>query len=148
MCYNGNSLKKREVEDMKTILTTLNSKYIHTALSIRYLKSYSQDITDIDLMEFTINQNVDFIAGEIYKRNPDIIGFSTYIWNRDKTLKVCETIKLVYPDVKIILGGPEVSFDGQDLMDEHWYIDFIVYGEGEITFKELLESILMGKKRL
>ncbi len=133
---------------MKTILTTLNSKYIHTALSIRYLKSYSQDITDIDLMEFTINQNVDFIAGEIYKRNPDIIGFSTYIWNRDKTLKVCETIKLVYPDVKIILGGPEVSFDGQDLMDEHWYIDFIVYGEGEITFKELLESILMGKKRL
>jgi len=131
---------------MKTILTTLNSKYIHTALSIRYLKSYSQDITDIDLMEFTINQNVDFIAGEIYKRNPDIIGFSTYIWNRDKTLKVCETIKLVYPDVKIILGGPEVSFDGQDLMDEHWYIDFIVYGEGEITFKELLESILMGKK--
>src|SRR5690606_30538255 len=103
---------------MKTILTTLNSKYIHTALSIRYLKSYSQDITDIDLMEFTINQNVDFIAGEIYKRNPDIIGFSTYIWNRDKTLKVCETIKLVYPDVKIILGGPEVSFDGQDLMDE------------------------------
>ena len=131
---------------MKTILTTLNSKYIHTALSIRYLKSYSQDITDIDLMEFTINQNVDFIAGEIYKRNPDIIGFSTYIWNRDKTLKVCETIKLVYPDVKIILGGPEVYFDGQDLMVEHWYIDFIVYGEGEITFKELLESILMGKK--
>ena len=52
---------------MKTILTTLNSKYIHTALSIRYLKSYSQDITDIDLMEFTINQNVDFIAGEINK---------------------------------------------------------------------------------
>ncbi len=130
---------------MKTILATLNSKYIHTALSIRYLKSYSEDIADIELMEFTINQNIDYIAGEIYKKDPDIIGFSTYIWNKDETLKVCEIIKLVRPEIKIILGGPEVSFDGLDLMDKCWYVDFIICGEGEITFKELLNSIISGE---
>lgn len=130
---------------MRTILTTLNSKYIHTALSIRYLKAYSEDITNIELMEFTINQNIDYIAGEIYKKKPDVIGFSTYIWNRDETLKVCQIIKLIDPDVKIILGGPEVSFDGQELMDKYWYIDFIVYGEGEATFRDLLSSILTEK---
>ncbi|QQY80381.1 radical SAM superfamily enzyme YgiQ (UPF0313 family) [Keratinibaculum paraultunense] len=131
---------------MKIVLATLNSKYIHAALAIRYLKSYSKGIADIELMEFTINQNIDYIAGEIYKKNPDIIGFSTYIWNRDETLKICEIIKLVRPETKIILGGPEVSFDGLDLMNNCWYVDFIIYGEGEITFKELLNSIISERE--
>jgi radical SAM superfamily enzyme YgiQ (UPF0313 family) len=132
---------RRKVRKMKTILTTLNSKFIHSALSIRYLKSYSKEIP-IDLMEFTINQNIDYIAGEIYKKNPDIIGFSTYIWNRDETLKICEMLKIIKPSIKIILGGPEVSFDGDEILKKHWFIDFIVYGEGEETFNQLLKTII------
>lgn len=130
---------------MNTILTTLNSKFIHSGLAIRYLKSYSKDIPNIKLREFTINQNLDHVAGEIYKEKPDIIGFSTYIWNRDETLQVCETLKIINPNIKIILGGPEVSFDGSKLLEDYWFIDFIVYGEGEVTFNELLKGIINGK---
>ncbi|MBZ2175953.1 B12-binding domain-containing radical SAM protein [Schnuerera sp. xch1] len=126
---------------MNTILTTLNSKYIHSALSIRYIKSYCNDISDIELMEFTINQNADYIVGELYKRDPDIIGFSTYIWNREETLRICEMIKIVKPNVKIILGGPEVSFDAEELLNKHWFIDFVIIGEGEIPFRNLLNTI-------
>jgi radical SAM superfamily enzyme YgiQ (UPF0313 family) len=131
---------------MKALLTTLNSKYIHSALSIRYLKEFCKDIADISLMEFTINQNIDYIAGEIYKKKPDIIGFSTYIWNLEHTLRVCEILKLISPNIKIILGGPEVSFDSEDIMKENWFIDFIISGEGEIPFRELLLSIFDGNR--
>ncbi|NLJ78946.1 MAG: cobalamin B12-binding domain-containing protein, partial [Tissierellia bacterium] len=91
---------------MKTILTTLNASYIHSSLSIRYLESYCRDRYDIELIEFTINQNIDYIAGELYKMNPDVIGLSTYIWNMEETLRVSEIIKIVNPGIKIILGGP------------------------------------------
>ena len=127
---------------MKIILTTLNSKFIHSALAIRYLKSYSKDIPNIELMEFTINQNIDYIVGELYKKSPDIIGFSTYIWNREETLRICEMIKIINPSIKIILGGPEVSFDGDRILGEYWYIDFVIYGEGEVTFNQLLKAII------
>ncbi len=129
---------------MKTILTTLNSKFIHSALSIRYLKAYSKEIP-IELMEFTINQNIDYIVGEIYKKKPDVIGFSTYIWNRNETLNICEILKMVSPNTKIILGGPEVSFDGDELLKKYWFIDFIVYGEGEETFDQLLKRLIDEK---
>ncbi len=130
---------------MKTILTTLNASYIHSSLSIRYLKAYSKDISNIKLMEFTINQNIDYIVGELYKEKPDIIGFSTYIWNREEILKICEMIKIINPDIKIILGGPEVSFDGVQILVENSFIDFIIFGEGEITLRELLSSIIDKK---
>lgn len=72
---------------MNIILTTLNSKFIHSALSIRYLESYCKDIADIELLEFTINQNIDYIVGEIYKKNPDIIGFLLIYGIKLKPLK-------------------------------------------------------------
>ncbi|NLY77847.1 MAG: DUF4080 domain-containing protein [Tissierellia bacterium] len=130
---------------MNTILTTLNSKFIHSALSIRYLKAFCMDICDIDILEFTINQNIDYIAGEIYKGKPNIIGFSTYIWNKEETLRVCEILKLVKPDIKIILGGPEVSFDSVDVLKKYWFVDFVITGEGEIPFKELLIALYNGR---
>ena len=129
---------------MKIILTTLNSKFIHSSLSIRYLKAYAENIP-IEIMEFTINQNLDYIVGEIYKKKPDVIGFSTYIWNREETLKICEAIKIIAPSIKIILGGPEVSFDGEKILKDNWFIDFIIYGEGEVSFKELIERIIAGE---
>lgn len=123
---------------MKLMLTTLNSKFVHSCLSIRYLRGYSRDIIDTVLKEYTINQSIDYIVSEIYKIRPSIIGFSTYIWNKEETLEIAESLKMIMPDIKIFLGGPEVSFDGPELMEENKFIDFIIYGEGEETFQEFI----------
>lgn len=127
---------------MDIMLTTLNSKFIHSNLAIRYLAKYVQDIKDIKIREFTINQNTDFITSEIFKEDPDYIGFSVYIWNLWETLEICKILKIVKPDIKIILGGPEVSFDTLNIMEEYSYIDFIVIGEGEETFREIVSNIV------
>lgn len=124
---------------MKTLLTTLNSKYIHSNLAIRYLQRFVEDIEGVDILEFTINQSTDFIASEIYKLKKELIGFSVYIWNIKETLLICEILKLVNPDVKIFLGGPEVSYDMKEVMEKYDYIDFVIYGEGEETFREFVE---------
>lgn len=131
---------------MKILLSTLNSKFIHSSLSIRYLKEYVRDIIEVDIKEYTINQNIDFIVSEIYELNPDLVGFSTYIWNVNEILKVCEALKIVKPDIKILLGGPEVSYDGIQTLKENPFIDFIIYGEGEETFREFTESLIDGRR--
>jgi len=124
---------------MKVLITTLNSKYIHSSLAIRYLKEYCLDeIKNIEIAEYTINQNNEYITGEIYKKKPDIVAFSCYIWNLQSTLEICQRLKLIRPHIKIVLGGPEVSYDGDKILEDNSYIDFIVYGEGEVTFKDLL----------
>ena len=104
---------------MKVILSTLNSKFIHSCLAIRYLQGYVEDLIHIDIKEYTINQNIDFIASDLYKLGPEIIGFSTYIWNLTETLKICKILKTVNPKIKIILGGPEVSFDGEKILEDN-----------------------------
>ncbi|AFS77945.1 cobalamin B12-binding/radical SAM domain-containing protein [Gottschalkia acidurici 9a] len=127
---------------MNILITTLNSKFIHTALSIRYLKSYCKDeFPNIEIEEYTINQNTDYITGEIFKKNPDIVAFSSYIWNIEQILEISERLKLINKDITIILGGPEVSYNSEEILKENPFIDFIIYGEGEETFKELLLNI-------
>lgn len=127
---------------MNILLTTLNSKFIHTALSIRYLKSYIRnEFPNTEIEEYTINQNTDFIAREIYKKKADIIAFSTYIWNMRQTLEIAEILKTVAPEVTIILGGPEVSYNGEEVLEDNPYIDYIIHGEGEETLRQLLETI-------
>ena len=133
---------------MKVLLTTLNSKYIHSSLSIRYLRSYCKDVdadVDIDLEEYTINQDIKYITGEIFRKNPDIVAFACYIWNLEETLEIAEILKIVKPNLKIILGGPEVSFDSNNIISKYPFIDFIIYGEGEETFRELLIDLKYDK---
>lgn len=127
---------------MNVMLSTLNSKFIHSCLSIRYLQGYVEDLIDVEIKEYTINQSIDSIVSDLYKNDLDIIGFSTYIWNLTETLKVAEMLKIVNPKLKIILGGPEVSFDGEKILENNSFIDFIVYGEGEETFKELMDRLI------
>ncbi len=130
---------------MKVLLTTLNSKYIHTALSLRYLYSYCKEFSDcIILQEYTINHHLDYLLGEIYKGEFDIVCFSCYIWNITKTLQVVRNLKKVNPHQIIILGGPEVSFDPVELLKKEKDIDYIIFGEGEETFKELLHYLIRG----
>lgn len=130
---------------MKILLTTLNSKYVHSNLALRYLfASAEKSNCTIEIQEFTINNEDDYIFIELMRKNYDIIGFSCYIWNVEKTLYLAETLKQVRPNIKILLGGPEVSFDVMTLMSEHKYIDFIISGEGEASFSELIEVLASG----
>ena len=126
---------------MKIICSTLNAKYIHTNLAIRYLKAYAQPQYDVELAEFTIKDPIINIVTDLIKRKPDIIGFSCYIWNIEETIKVIDTIKKINPQIVIMVGGPEVSYDVHEWMSTVKGFDFIVVGEGEETFKNLLNEL-------
>ncbi|CEP82159.1 B12-binding domain-containing radical SAM protein [Paraclostridium sordellii] len=128
---------------MKILLTTLNSKFIHTNLAIRYLNQMVKDIEDIevDIREYTINNELDFILKDIYKNDYDVILFSTYIWNVNDIVKLCDNIKKVKPNMKIALGGPEVSYDSEDSMKKYDFVDYILYGEGELVFRDFIKYL-------
>ena len=130
---------------MKILLTTLNSKFIHTNLAIRYLKEFVKDIQKVDIKEYTINNDLDYILKDINKDQYDMILFSTYIWNVNDTVKLCENIKKVNPNIKIALGGPEVSYDSKDAMNKYSFVDYILCGEGEVVFRELINHIQGNK---
>ncbi len=130
---------------MKIICTSINAKYIHTNLAIRYLKAYAQPEYDIELTEYTIKDPIMNIVTDLYRKKPDVIGFSCYIWNMEETIKVIQLLKKISPNITIVLGGPEVSYDAREWMEKVEAIDVIVIGEGEETFKRLLQE-LKGEK--
>ncbi|MEK4424228.1 B12-binding domain-containing radical SAM protein [Solibacillus sp. FSL K6-1523] len=123
---------------MKIVLSTLNAKYIHTNLAIRCLKASAQPEFDSVLAEYTIKDPAFNIVSDLFQMKPDVVGFSCYIWNIRETIEVIQMLKTVLPDVKIVLGGPEVSYDVHDWLRNNKEIDFIIMGEGEMSFKELL----------
>ncbi|WP_146549544.1 B12-binding domain-containing radical SAM protein [Rummeliibacillus suwonensis] len=123
---------------MNIILTTLNAKYIHTNLAIRYLKAYAKPEYNIILAEYTIKDPSFHIVSDLYQKKPDIVGFSCYIWNIEETIRVIRMLKKVSPHTKIVLGGPEVSYDVHDWLHRIKEVDCIVMGEGELSFKQLL----------
>ena len=122
---------------MQVLLTTLNAKYIHLNLAIRLLYDLNKDCGFLYWHEFTIKQNKDEIA--TYCANYDVVCFSCYIWNITQTLEVCSLIKQKNPSTKILLGGPEVSYDWNDVI-VHDGVDFIITGEGEIPFQVFLKN--------
>lgn len=132
---------------MKILLTTLNSKFIHTNLAIRYLKEFVRDLIEVDMKEYTINNDLDYILKDIYKNEYDIILFSTYIWNVGDIVKLCDNLKKIRPNTKIALGGPEVSYDSYEAMKKYDFVDYILYGEGELIFKDLILH-LQGEKNI
>lgn len=123
---------------MKTLLVALNSKYIHSNLAVRYLKAYVGELCEIKIEEYTINQRIDSIAAEIFRIKADLVGFSTYIWNIEEILDISRIIKIVSPETRILLGGPEVSYDPGEILKDNKFIDMVIYGEGEETFRELI----------
>ncbi|MBM7654192.1 B12-binding domain-containing radical SAM protein [Neobacillus cucumis] len=131
---------------MKVICSTLNAKFIHTNLAIRYLKAYAAPEFNIKLKEYTIKDPVLNIVSDLYQAKPDVIGFSCYIWNIEETLKVVNMLKKVDPSILIVLGGPEVTYDTAEWMENNKDVDFIVIGEGEQTFKQLLTEIAASKE--
>jgi len=127
---------------MKIVLTTLNAKYIHSSLALRYLRSYSQrEFANIEIAEYSIKEPPIDILSDLYQKSADVIGFSCYIWNIEETVSLIRMLKKVQPDVKIIVGGPEVSYNIEYWLKRVKEIDFIVMGEGEETFLHLLRAI-------
>lgn len=134
---------------MNILLVALNAKFIHSSLALLCLKKYAQSIEDnISISEYTINHSLDFILSDIYEKNPQMICFSCYIWNISIILELIKNCKKIMPQTLIILGGPEVSYESEKLIDKNKAIDIIIRGEGEKTFFELAQSIIYNKLHL
>ena len=132
---------------MKFLLTAINAKYIHSNPAIYSLRGYAgKELKQyIELAEYTINQPLQDILADIYDRKPDVIGFSCYIWNWDMVQELLEELPKLLPDTDIWLGGPEVSYDAPGLLCKYPQITGIMVGEGEATFKELLECYVENR---
>lgn len=122
---------------MNVLLTSLNSKYIHQNLAIRLLYELNKDVANLQVREFTIKTDIEEIAQ--YCTQYQLVALSCYIWNITKTLQVAARIKQLNPLCLIMLGGPEVSFEWEDVISKD-SIDFIVLDEGEIPFAAFLKA--------
>lgn len=125
---------------MKTLLVGINAKYIHTNLAIRNISAYCEN-EDITVYEATINDNIDDILEDIIAFNADLIGFSCYLWNIEDVLYIAENIKKIKPETVIVIGGPEVSYEVDDLLKVRPYIDYVIISEGEERFGKLLQVL-------
>lgn len=125
---------------MKFLLAAVNAKFIHSNLAIYSLRAYAgpQYAEQIELAEYTINQQEEQILSDLFQRKPQVIGFSCYIWNWNLIRELLADLPKIMPDVKIWLGGPEVSFDAEKLLAKYPQVCGVMIGEGEKTFRELL----------
>lgn len=125
---------------MNIVLTAINAKYIHSNLAVYSLRAYADAYKDeIAIAEYTINQQTDEILMDIYKRKPDILCLSTYIWNLNYVEELVREIKKLLPALPIWVGGPEVSYGARDVLNRLPEVTGVMCGEGEATFLELLQ---------
>ena len=132
---------------MKILLTAINAKYIHSNLAVYCLKAYaekhfhvaeqSENNFNIEIAEYTINQQMDDIMMDIYEKHPDVLCLSCYIWNLQYVEELVREIHKVRPMMSIWLGGPEVSYDAKDVLLRLPEVTGVMMGEGEKTFLEL-----------
>ena len=129
---------------MKILLAAINAKYIHSNLAVYSLKAYADKEGQIDIAEYTINQQTDDILQDVYKQKPDILCFSCYIWNIRYVEELVHETKKILPEVKIWLGGPEVSYDAEAVLRRLPEVTGVMKGEGEKTFAELAAYYTRG----
>lgn len=130
---------------MKKIgICTLNSKYIHASLAPWCLYSGVREYVAVDVetvvWESTINQKIEVILEELLAHSFDFVGFSCYIWNISFTLQVISALKARCPALVVVLGGPEVSYNQREILEKNEFVDFVLSGEGERPFAQLVES--------
>ena len=132
--------------NLKTVLCAVNSKYVHTNLAVRSIKAYctaqNPDL-NINIFETTINDSPFSALSKLYELDADLYGFSCYLWNIDYILELADGLKKAFSgnkEIKVFLGGPEVSFDSVDVLKKYPFIDFIVSGEGEYTVYKILNG--------
>ena len=126
---------------MKIILSTLNARYTHSSIGLRYLYANMQELQkDSRILEFSINDAVQSIAEKILDERPEIVGLGVYIWNATQTQELIEVLKKVSPQTKIIIGGPEVSYE--PFRVDFSKVDYILQGEGDTAFYKLCKEII------
>ena len=127
---------------MKTLFVAVNAKYVHTNIAVRYLTQYCrQQNLECDFSEFTINESKNGILEKLYMSHADVYGFSCYIWNIGIILELCRNLKQLTPECRIFLGGPEVSFDAEEIIEKNECIDYVICGEGELAVSGFLKNI-------
>jgi radical SAM superfamily enzyme YgiQ (UPF0313 family) len=120
------------------VLTTLNARYIHASFGLRYLQANLGVLqADSVIREFTINDNLQDVLAAILNEHPQIVGFGVYIWNVEQTLRLIADLKQVAPDVVVVLGGPEVSYE-TETQPIVALADYVITGEADLEFRLLL----------
>ncbi len=128
---------------MRIVLTTLNSRYTHTAIALRYLYANMQELQEeTRILEFTINENIQSIAEQILQEKPGIIGISVYIWNASEVHQLLEILKKISPQSVIVLGGPEAAHLPHRV--DFSKADYVIQGEGDVAFYKLCSEIIAG----
>lgn len=131
---------------MRTLLTAINSKYIHTGLGLRYVGEYAKaQGHSAVLLEETVNSQILAVLEKLMAQQAEVYGFSVHIWNKPFVFRLVRMLKSLRPEAIIVLGGPEVAFDAERIFCELPETSYIVQGEGELVFSELLETLASGK---
>lgn len=130
---------------MQVVLSAINSKYIHTGLGLRYVGEYAKaQGHEVTLIEETINTPILAVLEKIMAVPAQVYGFSVHIWNKQFVFKLIRMLRKLRPEAAIVIGGPEVAFDAERIFTELPQADYIVQGEGELVFSELLEYLAGG----
>ncbi len=127
---------------MKILLTTLHAKYVHSSLALPYLAAACGNIEGIEtaIREFTVNERHDLLLKKMAAEGADITAFSCYIWNIEQTLKLASDLKKILPKTCVILGGPEVSYNPEEILRNNAAVDCVIGGEGEDIFYRLVTA--------
>ena len=129
---------------MKILLVAINAKYIHSNPAVFSLKACAGEYEScVDVAEYTINQQPSYILHEIYRKHPDVIAFSCYIWNRSLIAGIISDLHKIMPDTDLWAGGPEVSYDAADVIKE-WKLRGVMSGCGEGSFYHLVSAYVNG----
>lgn len=129
---------------MNILLTAINAKYIHSNPAVFSLRSCTGEYAShVDIIEFTINQSPSYILQEIYKKHPDVIAFSCYIWNRNTMDALIPDLHKILPDTDLWAGGPEVSYNAEEII-QRWQLRGVMSGPGEGAFSHLVSSYVNG----
>ncbi len=126
----------------KVVLVSIDSRFIHTNIALRYMKEFTKDLNyDCLIREYTIQSPMMDMLDDILDDEPDMVCFSTYIWNVEQVTRVSRLIRLARPSIRLLFGGPEVSWNAEESLLALCG-DYIVAGEGEETYRELIEKCL------
>ncbi len=135
-----------QIDQMDILLITLNARYSHASLGLRYLKANLHELEDrAEILEFTIQQNKETMLEEIYARKPKIVSFGIYIWNFMETTSLIKDLRALMPEVIITMGGPEVSHEYEDI-EIYPLVDYLITGWGDVSFYQLAKSLLVDEE--
>ncbi len=140
-------IKKTAInKTVKIVLSTLNARYIHSSFGLRYLKANMEELEqEAEIVEFTLEPKPEDIAEQLLSLEPQILIMSVYIWNTIQTEAVLGIVRSLRPDLMIVVGGPEVSYEVEP-QPIFQLVDYVISGWGDVTARELCRKLLAGER--